>query len=380
MKRQIFSLALLILAVPCRAETIIVEPNGAGDFNNIQDAISYSRNGDVIEVQPGIYVEHINFYGRAITLTGTDPYDWNTVKSTVIRGYDEKLATVRFDSGENSNSVLTGITIENAQSAPSYNPTGIECYYSSPLIANSIIRDARTGIYNCDGEIRNCIVERCGFGLSNCNGKISNCLILENEEWGLRGCRGHIINCTIAWNERYGSSPGITDCDGEIKNCIVAFNDIGLRNCRGIIKYNNVWGNFYGSYEDGTIPPATDIHEDPLFADDFNDFHLKSEAGRWDANSETWVIDAATSLCIDAGDPCDLVGIEPNPNGGRVNMGAYGGTAEASKSPTGIVEPVCVNPPPMDTNGDCKIDFVDFAEFVSRWMDCGLDPQSACWE
>jgi len=375
MKRQIFLLALLILAVPSQAETIIVEPNGAGDFNNIQDAISYSRDGDVIEVQPGIYVEHINFYGRAITLTGTDPYDWNTVESTIIRSDYDYLATVRFESGEDGNSVLTGFTIENIESGnPPYEGTGIECYYSSPLITNNIIRNTDSGIIWCTGEIRNCIVEQCGYGLKYCDCKISNCLIQGNHASGVEGGYGQVVNCTIVWNER-GLSGGIA----EIKNCIVSFNNWGLYHCSGTIKYNNVWGNLYGSYYN-TYPPATDIHEDPLFADDFNDFHLKSQAGRWDANSETWVIDAATSLCIDAGDPCDLIGIEPNPNGGRINMGAYGGTAEASKSGSGIVEPVCVNPPPMDTNGDCKIDFVDFAEFVSRWMDCGLDPQSACWE
>ena len=375
MKRQIFLLALLILAVPSRAETIIVEPNGAGDFNNIQDAISYSRDGDVIEVQPGIYVEHINFYGRAITLTGTDPYDWNTVESTIIRSDYDYLATVRFESGEDGNSVLTGFTIENIESGnPPYEGTGIECYYSSPLITNNIIRNTDSGIIWCTGEIRNCIVEQCGYGLKYCDCKISNCLIQGNHASGVEGGYGQVVNCTIVWNER-GLSGGIA----EIKNCIVSFNNWGLYHCSGTIKYNNVWGNLYGSYYN-TYPPATDIHEDPLFADDFNDFHLKSEAGRWDANSETWVIDAATSLCIDAGDPCDLVGIEPNPNGGRINMGAYGGTAEASKSGSGIVEPVCVNPPPMDTNGDCKIDFIDFAEFASQWMDCGLDPQSACWE
>ncbi len=375
MKSQIFLLAWLILAVPCQAETIIVEPNGAGDFNNIQDAISYSRDGDIIEVQPGIYVEHINFYGRAITLTGTDPLDFNTVESTIIRSDYDYLATVRFESGEDSNSVLTGFTIENTEpGSPPYNGIGIECYYSSPLITNNIIRNTNKGIFNCHGEIRNCIVQQCGYGLSRCNGKISNCLLLENHFSGLEGCGGQITNCTIVWNER-----GLTSCNDEVKNCIVAFNNWGLVSCSGTIKYNNVWGNLYGSYNN-TIPPATDIHEDPLFEDYFNDFHLKSEAGRWDANSETWVIDATTSLCIDAGDPCDLIGIEPNPNGGRINMGAYGGTAEASKSPSGIIQTVCTEYPAMDFNKDCKVNFEDFARFTISWLECNLDPPQACWE
>jgi len=74
------------------------------------------------------------------------------------------------------------------------------------------------------------------------------------------------------------------------------------------------------------------------------------------------------------------IGTEPNPNGGRINIGAYGSTAEASKSSSGIVVPVCSNPPSMDTNNDCKIDITDFAKFASQWMNCGLDPPEACWE
>ena len=59
--------------------------------------------------------------------------------------------------------------------------------------------------------------------------------------------------------------------------------------------------------------------------DDFfveGDYHLKSQAGRWDANSESWVQDDVTSPCIDAGDPNSPIGYEPFPNGGRINMGA----------------------------------------------------------
>jgi len=62
------------------------------------------------------------------------------------------------------------------------------------------------------------------------------------------------------------------------------------------------------------------------------DYHLKSQAGRWDVASQSWVLDEVTSPCIDAGDPASLIDDEPAPNGARINMGAYGGTAQASKS------------------------------------------------
>jgi parallel beta-helix repeat protein len=74
--------------------------------------------------------------------------------------------------------------------------------------------------------------------------------------------------------------------------------------------------------------------DDPLFADPDNlDFHLQSEAGRLDPTTHEWVTDDATSPCIDAGDPDTDVGLEPKPNGSRVDMGMYGGTEEASNSP-----------------------------------------------
>jgi hypothetical protein len=45
-------------------------------------------------------------------------------------------------------------------------------------------------------------------------------------------------------------------------------------------------------------------------------------------------MDPVTSLAIDAGDPTSSTGDEPAPNGGRRNTGAYGGTAEASRTTT----------------------------------------------
>ena len=64
-----------------------------------------------------------------------------------------------------------------------------------------------------------------------------------------------------------------------------------------------------------------------------------SEAGRWDPNISDWVIDDVTSLCIDAGDPSSDYSLEPDPNGGCINIGAFGNTAEASLSPISPEDP-----------------------------------------
>ncbi len=109
------------------------------------------------------------------------------------------------------------------------------------------------------------------------------------------------------------------------------------------------------------------IDTDPLFADPNNfDYHLKSQAGRWDLNSESWIADDVTSPCIDAGDPNTAIGPEPFPNGGRANMGAYGGTVEASKSYFG--DPICQTIIAGDINGDCRVDFADFSILAYHWL------------
>ncbi|NLZ62663.1 MAG: choice-of-anchor D domain-containing protein, partial [Lentisphaerae bacterium] len=74
------------------------------------------------------------------------------------------------------------------------------------------------------------------------------------------------------------------------------------------------------------------ISADPLFADiDLDDFHLRSPAGRF-TKGGIWVVDAERSPCIDLGNPASSFADEPSPNGGRANVGAYGGTEQASKS------------------------------------------------
>jgi len=383
MKNLVLTFTLLFLAIPCKAETIIVDPNGSADFNNIQDAIDWSLDGDVVEVRPGTYQESINFYGKAIIVTSIDPNDPNVVDSSIILA-NLNWYTVRFDSGEGPDSVLTGFTLRN-DNHQAY--TVISCYYSSPLICknaivasgnsygiygeyafpiilrNRITADPGTNdacaIYNCDGEIRHCRVKEGEYGLEGCDGLIANCIISDALYAGLYNCNGLIVNSTII----NISQDGMRRCRGEIKNCIIVFNGCyGLWECRETIKYNNVWGNLKGSYSQGTVPSPTDIHLNPHFVNfEKGDYHLKSGAGRWDANSESWVQDDVNSLCIDAGDPNSDWTAELWPHGKRINMGAYGGTPEASMSPSDAGNIA-------DLNNDDTVDFADMIIFVGKWL------------
>jgi len=81
------------------------------------------------------------------------------------------------------------------------------------------------------------------------------------------------------------------------------------------------------------------ISEDPLFAsitENFEDFHLMTTARNGRFNILTHQFDSTDSLLspsIDAGDPTSSFDVEPKNNGGRINQGADGNTAEASQTP-----------------------------------------------
>lgn len=81
-------------------------------------------------------------------------------------------------------------------------------------------------------------------------------------------------------------------------------------------------------------PGTGNFNANPLFANAAaGDYHLRSGAGRFTPSG--WVLDAATSPAIDAGDPASDYSQETEPNGGRINLGAYGNTAQASRSAAG---------------------------------------------
>jgi hypothetical protein len=128
-----------------------------------------------------------------------------------------------------------------------------------------------------------------------------------------------ITNLTVLKNEYGVGAYGY--CRPDIRNCIFLNNIKGdLFRCRAL--YSCLAGG-----------GDTNIDADPLFADPNDcDYHLMSRQGRYSPRANTWVVDNLTSPCIDAGDPSFDCSGEPEPNGGRVNIGAFGGTGYASLS------------------------------------------------
>ncbi len=321
-------------------------------YDHIRHAVNEALSGDQIVVGQGIYYENVNFGGKNVTLSSTDPSDPAVVAATILAGAVSGGPVVTFAGGEDASCVLAGLTVTGTE-------TGIRCSAASPTITNCRIENnGRTGIELYEGNnptITGCdIVSNMGGGIAmwaKQGGRITtynyptltNCVIAGNRQDGISGDIPTIVNCTIAAN----AGRGISSFKPTITNSIIYYNSFdsdGVQiqsNVPPIVTFTNVQGGWPG---DGNIDAAPCFVEPGYWnlngtpedvSDDFwiqGDYHLRSQAGRWDPASRSWVRDVLTSPCIDAGNPDSDWTAEPAPNGGRINMGAYGGTPQASMS------------------------------------------------
>jgi len=199
--------------------------------------------------------------------------------------------------------------------------------------------------------IRNVVSEGGGGAIrNNMSGSpaLTNCLFVENSAATFGGAIRNsnsgttkLINCTFGGNSAGSGSALACNPDDagsqspsvcQVSNCILwnGGDEIFIDD-KSIV--NVTYSNVRGGSDRGLWPGKGNIDADPHFADTENgDYHLTSRTGRWDPKSQSWFRDKVTSPCIDAGDTSTPVYLEPSPNGGVVNIGAYGGTAEASKS------------------------------------------------
>jgi hypothetical protein len=122
-----------------------------------------------------------------------------------------------------------------------------------------------------------------------------------------------IVNATVVGNGIGVDATGIST----IKNSLVTGNDIGL-DSEGTGDLGSSYDDLFGNTTDykGLVAGAGDLAAPVKFVDLSG--HKLTLAG---AQPST-----------DQGDPADAVGEEPTPNGARINLGAFGGTADAELS------------------------------------------------
>jgi hypothetical protein len=212
------------------------------------------------------------------------------------------------------------------------------------VFSGNVAENEGGGMYNFASDL--------ALAQSNCSGNVASrgaALYVEGYD-SMK--QTSLTNCSFCGN--LGLNGNAIACDSHEQDYP---SGIKVTNCILWDGGNEIWNNDNSTititYSDvqGAWPGQGNIEADPCFAepgywdsngtpDDVNDdywvdgdYHLMSEGGRWDPNGESWVLDEVTSACIDKGDWSSPIGDEPYPNGGRVNIGAYGGTGEASKSP-----------------------------------------------
>jgi len=100
--------------------------------------------------------------------------------------------------------------------------------------------------------------------------------------------------------------------------------------------------NYNGSVGNTGPLNTNDLTLNPLFVT--GDYHLQSSTGSYTtskapiwppdvASGGVWSNDTGDSPAIDAGNPADAYSNEPADNGGRINQGVFGNTAQGSKGP-----------------------------------------------
>ncbi|MHC4435357.1 MAG: right-handed parallel beta-helix repeat-containing protein, partial [Planctomycetota bacterium] len=290
-----------------------------------------------------------------VTVRSIDPNDPDIVAATVIHGRGQGAA-VTFSGGEDANSVLAGITITAGE-------WGVYCVGASPAITRCAIRankgagvrlwkSSNPAITLCDivangGAGVEMIFYKAGRHTSANYPTIANCIIAANSLHGIVGGIPTITNCTIADN----LIGGIDDSTAAVTNSIIYFNGDGTKDNQissgeATVTYTDVQGGWPGVGNIDADPEFVSLHfwADPrnldVGAETDGDYHLKSTGARWSTTAGTWVADDVTSPCIDAGDPDSPLGAElpsvPDGAGGELeqntctNMGAYGGTSQAS--------------------------------------------------
>ncbi len=324
------------------------------DYPTIQDAIDVAWPGDGIDVLPGTYYESIDFLGKDLSIFGSEGPE-----STIIDA--EGLGrVVTFESGENSDTVLSGFTLCNGFGWPG---GGILiANNSSPEISNCIIKDCYG--YNNGGAIciensspiiiDNVIMDNYAFsGPTGYGGGIyssqSSAVIRGNLITGNDAENGSAIllssdfslianNLIVANPNTYFTPRGTIFCDNESQtvftnntiadNAVEAFygidTQVTISNC---IMWGNdsleIQGSFNVSFSDiqGGYPGIGNISDSPCFVyGTLSDYQLNPDS----------------SLCIDAGNPDPDFNDPEDPSnpgfalwpalgGLRNDMGAYGG-------------------------------------------------------
>lgn len=287
-------------------------------YDSIQEAIAAAQDLDTILVHEGTYYETPTLMGKPVTVTRFVPGAPEIAAYPVIDA-QSRGSVITADHGEGPHCVLSGFVLTGGRHD---NGSAIACIGASPTVRNCLIVGNRSN--SAHGATVRCELSDSLF---------ENCTIVDNYA-GANGTPLYsadsnlVIKNSILW----GNAPGeILVASGTAP--FISYSDIqGAWPGPGNINLGPLF-TLPGYWSDPTDPLSLPVPPDHPFAIWIHgDYHLLSQTGRWDPMVSGWIADGLTSPCVDTGDPLSAWADEPKPNGGRINMGAFGGTDQASLS------------------------------------------------
>jgi parallel beta-helix repeat protein len=247
-----------------RPGTITVSPEGGGDYKTIAEALSSSKEGDVILLRPGSYGDaYIKTSG--IKIVGVNNEKVRTGQ-LIIDAKDVTVEKVTVSAG----SEYTGVVVKGG---------------TKVKFRECVVRGNHDGIFIKDSNgvgIENCRVEDnagSGIAVANTQGlSVTGTLVAGNGESGisLSEVKGKVErNTVVRHNDGWGliADPGSAV---SLYSNIIALNAEGVLGWgQSIIEYNNSFRNNGRNY---AVPrlSQTNLDVDPLFVDPMSDYRLRT--------------------------------------------------------------------------------------------------------
>ena len=355
-------------------------------YATIQAAIDAAVTGDLVCVDPGTYVENIDFVGKEVHVLGI-----GGPEVTVIDGGGLDSVVV-FDDGEGPGAVLEGFTITGGSG--SWDGGGIDVVSSTPTLTGLMLTGNTTSHYGgglslvwSDADVENVWIvgntanQAGGLHVKESSATLSNLWISDNHgtyAGGLRDTGGDSVyenlvvvgnSATTAAGGLYGEGTSSTFANvtfvaneaplgaalnfggpsfstASFQGAVVA-NNLASNDGGGIAVWDtstltladcNFWGNtpqnFLDDNASGWDPTGSNGNTslDPEFLDTSG-----ADPADWDLHL------SFTSPLIDAGDPTVL-----DPDGSTSDVGAFGGPGAGGFDLDGDGAPLWWQPGPYD--------------------------------
>ena len=316
-------------------------------------AVSKTDGGGDVFIDDCVFEDN----GNAVYVHGVDktPYDQGSVyvKNSVFRN---NYSTDAADGSAGLFShYMRRAAVENT------------LFASNTLATSSKVKTSALLAYHSAVELKECdfignVGEGSTYGTmcatsSDAKDTVENCLFLGNRADGANAAPARfshlafavvseVLNCTFAdnVNSTAGGCAGVKGIRGQvnIRNSIFHGNGVDFvdnAECPFDIDYTLLaddTGATYSFVNGSSKTGASMVYGDPLFAA-ADDCHILSEAGYFDSEGNIHYAAAMVySPAIDAGDPGSDYSRESAPNGGCVNLGRYGNTEQASRTPVAM--------------------------------------------